>query len=215
MSTLKSINKRTWLRLFVGLTLCALSIFLETRANIGMGSWSVFHQGLSKNLHISFGQISIMCSLIIIIVVSLIGLLPGIGTILNMLVIGWLVDFFDFIRMIPIAGNMAVGILMMIVSMILYAYGSYLYISCEMGCGPRDGLMSELTKKTHLPVGIVRFFIEGSVFLVGWRLGGQVGIGTIIYVLGTGICMNLVYKVMKFDIASVRHRTLCEIRGGK
>ena len=183
-----------------------------------MGAWSVFHQGVSKLLGISFGQVSILCSLAIIIIVSALGQRVGLGTILNMLLIGWLIDFFDYFHLIADAGSLAQGTMMIFLSMIFNALGSCFYIACGLGCGPRDGLMSALTQKSHLSVGLIRFTIEGVVFLVGWKLGGQIGLGTVLNVFSIGFIINGTYKIMDFNIASVHHQTLTEtlhyLRGG-
>lgn len=136
------------------------------------------------------------------------GLKIGLGTICNMIFTGVFVDLFEFLKVIPNAANINQGIMMMCLSMLFNALGSYFYISCEMGCGPRDGLMSVLTKKTGLPIGLVRAFIELSVFLIGWKLGGQVGPGTLLNVFGIGIFINVIYKILKFDITQIHHQTL-------
>ena len=90
----------------------------------------------------------------------------------------------------------------------MHAIGSYLYIGCEMGCGPRDGLMIALMKITGKPISIIRFCIEMGALIIGWILGGFVGIGTLITVFGIGYCVQIVYKVFKFDVNALRHRNL-------
>ena len=174
----------------------------------GIKSMGVFHQGIAKCCGITFGQASIICSFVIIIIVSQMGLKIGWGTIYNLIFIGLLVDVFDMLQLIPDAETLNQGIMMMCLSMLFNALGSYFYISCEIGCGPRDGLMSVLTQKSGLPVGIVRSGIEFVVFLVGWRLGGQVGLGTLLNIFGIGLFINLVFKIMQFDIAKIKHQTI-------
>ena len=134
----------------------------------------------------------------------------GLATILNMLVIGWMVDFFDYFHMVTDAVSLSQGFMMIFLSMIFNGIGSCLYISCGMGCGPRDGLMSILVQKTGLPVAFIRSAIEASVFLIGWQLGGRIGVGTAIIVICVGPCVSRIYKIMHFDIAAVKHQTLTE-----
>lgn len=195
-------------KLFLGLFLCALSTAFALHSNLGLSPWAVFHQGISKTTGITFGQANIACSFIIILIVSKMRLKIGLGTVLNIIFIGIFVDLFNLLNLIPDAANIRQGIMMMCLSMLFNALGSYLYISCEMGCGPRDGLMSVLTKKSRLPVGIVRAMIEFTVFVIGWKLGGQIGLGTVLNVLGIGIFINTVYKIMGFDVSQIHHRTI-------
>lgn len=209
MIILKLMSKQyDFSRLFLGLFLCSLCTTFSIHSNLGLSPWAVFHQGISNVVGISFGQTSIICSFIIILFVNTMGLKIGIGTICNMIFTGLFVDFFDFFDLIPNAENMKQGIMMMALSMLFNALGSYFYISCRMGCGPRDGLMSVLTQKSGWPVGVVRAFIELIVFLIGWKLGGQIGIGTLISVVGIGFVINSVYKTMQFDVTKIKHRTL-------
>lgn len=195
-------------KLFLGLFLCALSTAFALHADLGLSPWAVFHQGLAKTAGITFGQASILSSVVIILIVSKLGLKIGLGTVLNVIFIGIFVDAFDFLDVIPNAATIGQGIMMMCLSMLFNALGSYLYISCEMGCGPRDGLMSVLTQKSGLPVGLIRGMIELTVFMAGWSLGGQIGLGTVLNVLGIGVFINAVYKMMEFDVGKVRHRSL-------
>lgn len=205
---MKHINSAIWVKLFLGLFLCSLCTEFAIHSNLGLSPWGVFHQGISKKIGISFGQTSIIVSMLLVLVVSFMGLKVGIGTICNMLFIGIMVDVIDFFRLIPEASSINQGIMMMILSMLFNAIGSFLYISCGLGCGPRDGLMSVLTSKTNLPVGVIRAAIEGSVFLIGWMLGGTVGIGTVLNVFGIGVFINMFYKIMNFKISEVHHLTI-------
>lgn len=206
---MKPINElRNFPRLFLGLFLCSLCTAFAIHSDLGLSPWGVFHQGIAKCLGITFGQASIICSFIIIAIVSKMGLKIGWGTICNMIFTGLFVDIFDMLQVIPDAVTINQGIMMMCLSMLFNALGSYFYISCEMGCGPRDGLMSVLTQKSGLPVGIIRSSIELVVFLIGWRLGGQAGLGTLLNVFGIGIFINVIYKIMQFDIAEIKHKTI-------
>lgn len=99
---------------------------------------------------------------------------------------------------------------MLIGSLVMMSIGSYLYISCEIGCGPRDGLMIALVRITGKSVGLIRFIIELSVLVVGSMLGGKVGIGTLITVISVGPCVQLVFKMFKFDAKKLRHKNLKE-----
>lgn len=125
-----------------------------------------------------------------------------------MIVIGCFIDLTIYTKIIPVCNNLFTGILMMTGSLFVNVIGSYLYIECEMGCGPRDGLMIALVKLTGKPISLIRFCIEIGALIIGWILGGLVGIRTLITVFGIGYCVQIVYKVFKFDVNSLKHRNL-------
>ena len=210
------IDSNRYSRLIVGLFLCSLGTAFSLHAGMGLSPWSVFHQGLSATFGISFGQASIITGAAVIILSSSMGLDVGAGTILNMILTGVFVDVFEYFGMMPDAMNLSQGTMMILISILFNAIGSYFYMGCEMGCGPRDGLMSILTCKIRLPVGLVRFMIEGSVLLTGKLMGGQVGPGTVLYVAGIGIFVNVVYSSLNFDVKRLHHQSIREIiQGGK
>ena len=102
---------------------------------------------------------------------------------------------------------------MLISGLFVIAIGSYFYIKSAFGVGPRDNLMVVLARKTKLPVGVCRFAIELAVTLIGWLLGGMVGIGTVISVIAIGFCIQITFKVFKFDVTAVKHETLRDTFG--
>lgn len=120
-------------RLFLGLFLCSLCTAFAIHSNLGLSPWAVFHQGISRCLGITFGQTSIMCSFIIVMIVSKMGLKIGWGTVCNMIFTGIFVDLFDMLKLIPDASRMSQGVMMMCLSMLFNALGSYFYIrSCNL-----------------------------------------------------------------------------------
>lgn len=197
-------------RLVLGFFLCASGTVLALNSNLGLSPWDVFHQGLTNMVSISMGQASIMVGLIIVALTALLGLGPGLGTIANMLGIGFFIDFIIYTGIIPQSTNLFTGVLMMIASLFAMALGSYLYIGCEMGCGPRDGLMVALVKRTGKSVSLMRFAIESGALVVGCILGGKAGIGTVITVFGIGYVVQFVYQVLKFDVSGLKHRSIKE-----
>ena len=165
------------LRLFSGFFTCALGIVFMLNSNLGAGPWDVFHQGLSNNTFLTIGQASIIVGFIVIGTTTLFKLKIGVGTILNMIFIGLFTDLVLFTKLVPISDNILSGLIMIIIGMLLMSLGTYLYISCELGCGPRDGLMVVLTKITKKPVSTIRGIIEIGALIAGYLLGGHVGIG--------------------------------------
>ena len=205
--------QRPWLRiskLVFGLFLYAFGIVLTIKANIGYGPWEAFHVGLGKTIGITMGNVSIIVGFVIIAITLLMGEKIGIGTILNMFLIGIFLDLILRIDLIPIIENKYWAVALLILGLYLISIGSYFYIGSGYGAGPRDGLMVALTRKTRLPIGLVRGTIELSVTVVGWLLGGMVGVGTIIAGFAIGFCIQSTFKVLKFRPTEIRHSTLAE-----
>lgn len=196
------------MKMTLGFALCACGTVMAINSNLGLSPWDVFHQGLTNLTSLTMGQASIIVGVAIVIITSILGLKVGLGTIANILVIGYFIDFIIYRNIIPVCNNIYSGIFMMIVGMFLIAIGSYLYVACGMGCGPRDGLMIVLAKITGKPVGIIRAAIEIAALAVGWFLGGFVGIGTLINALGIGYFVQIVFKIFRFDAKSLKHKNM-------
>ena len=198
------------IRITLGFLLCACGTVKPLNSNLRVRPWDVFHQGLTKVTGLTMGQASIAVGVVIIIATSLLGLRVGLGTIANMIVIGCFIDIIMYIKIIPVCNNLFTGIIMLIGSLFASAIGSYLYIGCEMGCGPRDGLMMALVKITGKSISLIRFFIEMGALIIGWILGGFVGVGTLVTAFGIGYCVQIIYKVFKSDVKLLKHRNIKE-----
>ena len=197
-----------FIRLMGGLFLYALGIIFTLKANIGYAPWEVFHVGLSSVTGISLGLITILVGLVVVIITTLLKEKLGLGTILNMIFIGIVIDIINWLDIIPKATNMVPGIIMLIAGLFIIALGSYFYMGSAFGAGPRDSLMVALTRMTKLPVGVCRAIIELTVMIIGWLLGGMVGIGTVISVFATGFCIQVTFKLLKFDTTKIQHETM-------
>lgn len=195
-------------QMIIGLFLYALGIVVTLNAHIGYTPWEVLHVGIANKVGLSLGTVSIITGLVIGIIVVILGEKIGLGTISNMILIGIFIDIILWLRIIPIANNMVIGIIMLIIGLFIISLGSYFYIGSAFGAGPRDSLMVALTRVTKLPIGVCRGIIEFSVALVGWLLGGMIGIGTVISVIAIGFCVQITFKAFKFDPTSVKHETL-------
>ena len=191
-----------------GLVLYALGIVLMINANIGYAPWEVFHVGLANTIGLTIGVTSIIAGVIIVIIVTILGEELGFGTICSMILTGVFIDLVFIINIIPKTDNLLMGIIMLIFGLFIIAIGSYFYIKSAFGAGPRDNLMVVLAKKTKLPVGLCRGIIELMVTVIGWVLGGMIGIGTIISVVAVGFCIQITFKILKFDVTAVKHETL-------
>ena len=198
-------------RLIAGFIFCASSTIFMLNSNLGVSPWDVFHQGISRLTGITIGQASIIIGILFVIIGMCFGQRLGIGTILNMILVGQFIDLIMYLNIIPEATNMITGILMMIIGMLLMGYGCYLYISCGLGCGPRDGVMIVLSNMLNKPIKYVRATMEISVLILGFILGGTVGLGTIISAIFLGYSIQLVFKLRNFDATKVEHKSI--IRG--
>jgi uncharacterized membrane protein YczE len=166
-----------------GLGCFGVGISLILRAHLGAAPWDVFHQGLAAKTGISVGIIIVIVGLALLLVWIPLGQRPGIGTLLNALEIGLLVDL--ILRVVPSSRLLAVRIPELAGGVVVIALGSALYIGSGLGAGPRDGLMMGLRDR-GLPVAPVRTAIEAAVLLAGVALGGRVGVGTVVFTLAIG-----------------------------
>lgn len=196
------------LHLTWGLFLYALGIVVTLNAQIGYMPWDVFHVGLAKSIGISIGTASIITGLVIGIIALLLGEKLGLGTILNMVLIGVFLDLILELQIIPVANSFLAGIIMLILGLFIIAIASYFYIGSAFGAGPRDSLMVALTRKTRLPVGVCRGIIELLAIFAGWKLGGMVGLGTILSAIVIGFCVEITFKLFQFDATVIQHETV-------
>jgi len=193
-----------------GLFLFALGIVFTIRANIGYAPWDVFHAGLADTLGITLGLASILVGLALLIVVAAMKETLGLGTVFNMIFVGAFIDLILSFGIIPLAESYIAGLLMLPFGLLLISVASYFYISSAFGAGPRDSLMILLARRTGKPVGVCRAGVELTAVVIGFLLGGQVGIGTVMAAFGIGFFVQLVFRSLKFDPASVKHESLAQ-----
>lgn len=205
------VNKlKVAIRLFSGFVFCALSTVVMLNSNLGLSPWDVFHQGISNVSSITIGEANIIVGIVFLIIAILLGEKLGAGTIINIVVVGYIIDFIIYLDIIPMAKGIFSGIVMMVLGLFFMAYGCYLYIGCGLGCGPRDAVMIGVNKKFNFQIKYVRTIMELSVMIIGIFLGGYIGIGTIISAIGSGYSIQIVFKIFKFDTKEIQHKSLFE-----
>ena len=179
--------------LIFGLFLCSVGIVCTYRSGMGLGPWDVLHQGISRHTPLSFGQASIIVGGVIILVGLLIRVRPGVGTVLNMLLIGLFVDAQLRSNWLPDLGAMPLVVRLLVdaLGVLLMGIGTAFYITPRLGAGPRDGLMMRLHVLSHVRIAFVRAAIECSALLIGFLLGGTTGIGTLIFAFGVGPAVEI------------------------
>ena len=194
--------------MMLGLLFYAIGIVITIKANVGYAPWDVFHVGLAHKTGLSIGLVSIIVGLAIVILVTSLKEKFGLGTILNMIFIGFFLDL--IFPYVPIAKNMVIGFVMLIAGLFIISIGSYFYIKSGFGVGPRDNLMVVLARKTKLPAGLCRFAVELVATGIGWFLGGMVWIGTVVSAIAIGFCIQITFRFFKFDVTAVKHETVME-----
>ncbi|RBP04885.1 YitT family protein [Rossellomorea aquimaris] len=175
-----------WSFFFTGLLVLAFGISLTIKGkDLGIGPWDVFHYGLFKQLGLTIGTWSIIAGFVILFVTG-IGTksFPKVGAFINMLLIGIFIDLFNYV--LPDPQSLLAQSIVFAIGIVVIAYGIGLYVSADLGAGPRDSLMLLVVEKTGWKVQWVRNGMEIIVFFFGWLLGGPVGIGTVIIALGLG-----------------------------
>ena len=189
----------TFFFLCFGLTLFGLGEGLLIVSFTGASPWSVLAQGISLNVNLSIGTITLLISVAVLILWIPLGQKPGMGTIFNALIIAIMIDL--CIKYVPTPSNYINQLILAVISVITVGIGGGIYLVSNLGAGPRDGLMIGLQKLTNFPIAVVRATLEISVVSIGWYLGGTVGIGTLLFAFGIGPCVALgLYLVDKtFD----------------
>ena len=186
----------TFLLLCTGLSLFGLGEGLLLVSTTGNSPWSVLAEGLSNILNISIGLSTLIISIVVLGFWFPLKQKPGIGTILNILIIAAIIDLTLFLFDPPLTTFSKY--ILAVFSVLLVGLGSGIYLIANLGPGPRDGLMTGLTKKTQLPIALIRATLEISAVISGWYLGGTVGLGTIIFAFGIGPAVALgIYIVDK------------------
>lgn len=202
---------KRFIRLLAGLFFFALGTCFIVQADIGLAPWDAFSMGLSLATGLSFGDIVIVTGILILIVDYAMHEQLGFGTILNALLIGKFIDLIQWARLVPKMEHYASGIAMLLAGEIVLCLATFLYVGTGLGCGPRDALMVALGKRfQEKPIGLIRGIIEGSVLLAGWLLGAKIGIGTVIAVFGIGFILQFTFKLLRFDVTSVRHESILD-----
>jgi len=179
----------TFLFLCFGLSLFGIGEGLLLVSYTGASPWSVLAQGISLNIDYSIGLITFFISLFVIFLWVFLSQKPGIGTILNAIIIAIMIDI--CINYVQTPETFIAKILLAFFAIFLVGIGSGFYLIANLGPGPRDGLMTGLQRKTNLPIALVRVFMEITVVSIGWYLGGTVGIGTLLFAFGVGPAVSL------------------------
>ena len=190
-------NFKTLSYLVLGLSLFAIGETLLITANQGVSPWTVLAQGISFQTNLSIGFTTFIVSLIVLILWYPLKQKPGLGTILNIVLISIIIDL--TIPILPYPKSFLFQIIQSIIAVFIVGLGSGFYLTANLGPGPRDGLMTGLQNLTNQPIALIRTILEVSAVGLGFYLGGIVGIGTILFAFGIGPTVSIgIFIVMKF-----------------
>ena len=186
-------------QLTLGLVLFGTGLWLGLVAELGVGPWDVLTGGLSRQLGTPFGRTAIGVSVVVLLLGLAARVRPGVGTLLNVVVVGATVDV---LLASPLLAGLDDGPLVLRVAATLLgiatvAAGSALYLGAHLGPGPRDGLMVAIHTRTGWRVGTARAVLEGIVLVLGVALGGPVGVGTLLFALGIGPAVQVAFRVLR------------------
>jgi uncharacterized protein len=184
-------------RFVTGLAICAVAVWLTVQVNLGLAPWDVLHSGLSQTFGVSFGAVVVGLGILILAGSALLGVRPGVGTLINVVLMGFAIDgllatsWLDGLAAAPTA----VRLLVLVGAIGLLGFGAAVYIGAGFGAGPRDSLMVACAGR-GLPIGWSRCAIELSVLGIGWLLHGPVGIGTAVIALASGPAVQVSFRLL-------------------
>ncbi len=184
------------MRCVIGLLICGTGLTLIIHGDLGLAPWDVFHQGVSDRTGIPIGTVIVIVGLALLLVWIPLRVRPGIGTILNAVLIGVSVDVLD--PRLPMPDHVAVQAAFMIGGVVLFGLGTGIYIGAGLGAGPRDGLMTGIARR-GVSIRLARTLIEIVVLVAGVLLGGSIGVGTAVFALGIGPLVHLFLPMLEMD----------------
>lgn len=197
--------------LFLGFFLFAIAMLLALYSNLGMSPWDVFHMGIVNHSPFSLGRTAQIVGFCVIVLSIFLGVIPGIGSIFNMIFIGVFVDLLNNTGIFKTPESMLGKMLMLLSAIVIMGIATYFYLQVELGAGPRDGLMEGLVIKLNKPVWLIRASIEVTVLIIGFFMGGPVGIGTLLLAITIGPSVQFAFKIGKYDSKKAQHMDLINL----
>jgi uncharacterized membrane protein YczE len=185
--------------LYLGLFLFAAGSVTNLYSGLGMSPWGVFHVGISGLSGLTLGQVSQLVGLVVLLLGWWLGFPPGWGTVSNMFFIGWFTDRIMEWGLVPKPTDPLEQYALLLLSVVLVGAGSLFYMRVQLGAGPRDGLMVGIIRQLNKSVWLVRGSIEVTVLILGYFLGGPVGVGTVVTALTIGYSVQYAFKLGKFE----------------
>ena len=201
-----------WPQILWGLLVFAFGVHLTIYANIGLAPWDCLGMGISYHTPLNYGLSMTLMGVIILLIDLGLRERIGFGTMIDAFATGNFVQLFNDLNPLPENHSLWLGIVIMMSGFVFMALGMLVYMKAAQCCGPRDSLLVGLGKRMpKLPIGVVEILLWAVVLLIGWLLGGPVGIGTLISTFAAGAVMQVVYNLLHFEPREIRHRDVIEI----
>jgi uncharacterized membrane protein YczE len=191
---------RRLVQLLLGLSLYGWSMAMMVRASLGLDPWDVLHAGVAQRIGLSFGKVVIAVGIAVLLLWIPLRQLPGLGTVANAIVIGIVTDL--SLARLSTPDSLVLRLAMLAAGVVANGLAGALYIGSQLGPGPRDGLMTGLVSRTGLSVRLVRTSLEITVLSVGFLLGGQVGLGTVLYAVAIGPLVHTMLPWATVDLGA-------------
>ena len=200
---------RSIFRLLFRLLIYSFGIYLTIYANIGLAPWDCFAMGIANHTPLNYGESMMLIGVCAIVIQLILHERIGFATLIDALLTGNMIQLLTNISPYPENNNKWLGVIIMLFGFLFISLGMYVYMKAELGCGPKDGLMIAIGKRLpKMPIGVVEILLWLIITLIGYILGGSVGIGTLISIFGAGAVMNLFYTAIHFDPRKLRHRSI-------
>jgi uncharacterized membrane protein YczE len=198
--------------LLAGLIAFGIGIALMVEAGMGLGPWEVFHQGIARLTGLQLGTVSILLGVPILLAWYPLGERPGVGTVINIVLVGAATNV--AMGIIPTISGQPQQLIAMLAGVVTIAIGSGLYLASDLGPGPRDGLMTGLHFRFGWSIRRSRTVVEVAVLILGFLMGGTVGLGTVVFALGIGPLVQVMLRAFDREgRVSTRRRAMLEARG--
>ena len=201
-----------WCQIAAGLAVFAFGVHLTIYANIGLAPWDCLGMGIAKHTVLNYGLAMTGVALTVLLIDLFLRERIGYGTIIDALLTGNLVQMYNSLDPLPENHNTWIGVVAMLTGFVFMALGMMIYMKAAQCCGPRDALLVGFgNRMPKVPSGVVEILLWAVVLLIGWLLGGPVGIGTLISTFGAGAIMQFVYSLLHFEPREIRHRDVIEV----
>ncbi len=201
-----------WLQIVVGLIVFAFGVHLTIYANIGLAPWDCLGMGISYHTPLNYGLSMTTIAVVILLVDLYLHERIGYGTIIDALLTGNFIQMFNDVNPLSENNYIWLGMIILFIGLVFMALGMWIYMKAAQCCGPRDSLLIGLGKRmSRLPIGAVAFILWFVILIIGWLLGGPVGVGTLLSTFGAGAVMQFIYNLLRFDPREIVHKDVIEV----
>ena len=199
------------IRVVAGLVLFALGLHLMVRANIGLAPWEALSMGLSEHIGLTYGRTIQIVGVIIVGIDLLIREKIGLGTLIDALEVGFVLDLLEAWSPLPMCQSIWSSCAMAVAAMFVLGLGEMVYMSGGLSCGPRDALMVGVGRWLRkYPISVARCLLQGTVVILALLIGGPIGVGTFLFAFGSGPISQIVYDLFRFEPRDVEHEGIIE-----